>query len=270
MYSIEDRTTIITGAASGIGQALAVHMALRGCHLALVDINEIGLQETVKRAAQSGCRISAHVVDVADSDQMERLPQAVLALHPRIDILVNNAGVSLAGPFESYSLADLEWILRINLLGTIYGCKAFIPYLRQRGEGAVVNVASDFGMVGFPGKTAYCTTKFAIRGLSESLRAELWGSGISVTCVYPGAADTGLIRNSRAVDPRKREIEAQFVARRGIPLDTVARKIVRGIERRQARVLIGTDTLLIDWVARLFPGLTAALIGRFHKRLPFI
>jgi short-subunit dehydrogenase len=270
MASLHDRVAVITGAASGIGQALALELALRGCHLALVDIHEDGLRETAARAAQAGCRVSMHRVDVADRDQMARLPEAVLARHTQVDILVNNAGVALAGPFESCSMADLEWIVGVNLWGTIYGCKVFLPVLRQRGGGAIVNISSDFGMLGLPGKTAYCSTKFAIRGLSEALRAELWGSGITVTCVYPGAVDTGLIRSSRAADPRKREIEAQFVARRGIPLAVVSRQIARGIERGQARVLIGRDTLMIDWLARLFPAWTAALIGRFHKRLPFI
>lgn len=270
MYSLKDRVAVITGAASGIGQNLAVHLAQRGCQLALVDINETGLEDTAVQAARSGCRVSTHVVDVAKRDQMERLPEEIMDRHPHIDILVNNAGVSLAGPFESYSIDDLEWILGINVWGTIYGCKFFIPHLRQRGTGAIVNISSDFGMLGLPGKTAYCTTKFAIRGLSEALRAELWGSGITVICVYPGAVDTGLIRNSRAADLHKRDIEAQFVSRRGIPINAVSRQIVMGIERGKARTLIGSDRVVIDWMARLFPGLTATLIGRFHKRLPFL
>ncbi|MCU0494423.1 MAG: SDR family oxidoreductase, partial [Chloroflexaceae bacterium] len=198
------------------------------------------------------------------------LPDAVMQQHGRVDILVNNAGVSLAGPFEGYSRDDLEWIVGVNLWGVIYGCKYFLPLLRQRGAGSIVNIASDFGLVGLPTKSAYCTTKFAIRGLSESLRAELYGTGIHVMCVYPGAVDTNLIRRSRTTDSRKRTLETQFVARRGIPVDYVARRIIRGIERKQGRVLIGQDTYLIDLMTRLFPNLTQCLIGRFHHRLPFL
>jgi short-subunit dehydrogenase len=270
MDSFRDQVAVITGAASGIGQAVAEQLAQRGCHLALVDINAVGLEETAARASSAGCRVSTYVVDVSNHEQMSALPESVLNTHQRIDILINNAGVSLAGPFERYSIDDLEWILGINLWGTIYGCKYFLPTLRQRGAGIIANIASDFGIVGLPGKTAYCTTKFAIRGFSEALRAELWGTGITVICVYPGAVDTGLIRNSRAADPIKRDIEARFVASRGIPIDRVAKRIIYGIERGQGRVLIGMDTRAIDWMARWFPDLTAFLIGRFHKRLPFM
>jgi short-subunit dehydrogenase len=210
------------------------------------------------------------VIDVADREQMSVLPDGVLNQHGRVDLVINNAGVSLAGPFESYSLADLEWIIGINLWGTIYGCKYFLPFLRQRGTGHLVNIASDFGLVGLPTKTAYCTTKFAIRGFSEALRAELYGSGISLTCVYPGAVDTALIRASRTTDTQKRELEAQFVAQRGIPLEQVAQRIIQGIEHKKARVLIGSDTYVIDIMTRLFPNLTQRLIGRFHHRLPFL
>lgn len=270
MDTFKDRVAVVTGAAGGIGQAVAERLGQRGCHLALVDINGVGLQETAARATGAGCRVSTHVVDVSNQEQMRLLPEKVMECHQRIDILINNAGVSLAGLFEEYSMDDLEWILRTNLWGTIYGCKFFLPIFRQHGAGVIVNVASDFGMVGLPGKTAYCATKFGIRGFSEALRAELWGTGIKVVCVYPGAVDTGLIRNSRAADPIKRDIEARFVASRGIPIHRVARQIIRGIERGQGRVLIGMDTLAIDWMARWFPGLMAFLIGRFHKRLPFM
>lgn len=270
MNSLLGHVAVITGAASGIGQAVAVKLAQRGCHLALVDINETGLRETAAQVSQENLRVSIHPVDVSSLEQMQRLPAEVLRCHPYIDILINNAGVALAGPFESCSLDDIDWIIGVNIWGTIYGCKFFLPALRERGEGSIVNISSDFGMVGLPGKTAYCTTKFAIRGLSESLRAELYGTGISVTCVYPGPVDTGIVRNSRAVDLQKRDVEARFLANHGIPLEYVANQVLRGIERRQGRVLIGVDTFIVDWMARWFPGLTAYLIGRFHKVFPFL
>lgn len=270
MASFPDHVCVITGAASGIGRALALHLAQCGCHLALVDLNADGMRDVAQQLRSPQRRVSCHVVDVADHDQMRQLPEDVLQQHGHVDILINNAGVSLAGPFEHYSLADLTWIIDINLWGAIYGCRYFLPIFRQRGYGYVVNIASDFGLVGLPSKTAYCATKFAIRGFSEALRAELHGSGISVTCVYPGAVDTELIRSSRATDPHKRDLEARFVAQRGIPLDHVAQRIVAGVARRQARVLIGSDTYVIDLMTRFFPGLTQRLIGRFHHRLPFL
>jgi short-subunit dehydrogenase len=270
MQSFDNLVGVITGAASGIGRALATHLAQSGCHLALVDVQKDRLNELADQLRSSQRRISVHVVDVGSDDQMRSMPDAVLQQHGRVDILINNAGVSLAGHFEDYSLSDLEWIINTNLWGTIYGCRYFLPALRQQEAGHIVNIASDFGLIGLPTKTAYCTTKFAIRGLSESLRAELHGSGINVCCVYPGAVDTALIRSSRGSDLHKRDLEAEFVAQRGIPLDHVARRIINGIKHNQARILIGRDTYLIDIMSRLAPNLTQYLIGRFHHLIPFL
>lgn len=270
MRVLKDRVAVVTGAASGIGLAVAEHLAGQGCHLALVDNQDEGLRRAAERLSMIGRRVSAHCVDVSDKVQIQALPMEVLAHHRQAHILVNNAGVSLAGPFETYTLDDLEWIMGVNLWGVVYGCSVFLPYLRQREEGHIVNVSSDFGLLGFPTKSAYCTTKFAIRGFSEALRAELHGSQIGVTCVYPGAVDTELIRSARTRDPAKRDLEARFVADRGMPVNVVARRIVRAIERNQGRVLIGSDTYLIDSLTRLFPGLVNELVARFYQRLPFV
>jgi short-subunit dehydrogenase len=270
MRSFENHVCVITGAASGIGRALAIHLAQSGCHLALVDVQEDRLRELAAQLRTPQRQVSFHITDVGNHDQMHSLPDTVLQQHGRIDILVNNAGVSLAGLFEDYSSADLEWIVNTNLWGTIYGCRYFLPVMRRQGTGYIVNIASDFGLIGLPSKTAYCTTKFAIRGLSEALRAELHGSGISLSCVYPGAVDTALIRSSRGSDIHKRDLEAEFVAQRGIPLDHVAQRIIKGVKRKQARILIGRDTYLIDMMSRFTPNLTQYLIGRFHHLIPFL
>ncbi len=268
--TVSGRVATVTGAGSGIGRAVAAELATRGCHLALVDLRKANLHATGRFLAPLGVRISLHTVDVADPRQMESLPDAIMAEHPRLDIMINNAGVSLAGPFDSYHLDDLEWIIGVNLWGMLHGCRVVLPLMRRQGSGHIVNMSSDFGLIGLPSKTAYCATKFAIRGFSEALRAELADSGIRVTCVYPGAVDTNLIRTSRAADPTKRDREAQFVAARATPVDAVARQIVRGIERGQARVLIGRDTFLIDALTRLSPRLANALVTRLSKRLPFV
>ena len=270
MASFPDQVSVVTGAASGIGRALAVELARCGCHLALVHVNVDGLRKVEEELSLLGRRVSAHVVDVSNSEQMQNLPAEVLREHDRVDMLINNAGVSLAGPFESFSMADLDWIVNINLWGVIHGCKFFLPLFRQRGAGHIVNIASDFGLFGLPTKTAYCATKFAIRGFSEALRAELYGSGIHLTCVYPGAVDTELIRASRTLESQKRDLEAAFVAQRGTPAEKVAQKIIRGIQKRRARVLIGRETYAIDFMMRFFPNLTQTLVGRFHRRIPFL
>jgi short-subunit dehydrogenase len=270
MRQLKDRVAVVTGAASGIGRALCYQLALQGCHLALVDLNQGGLRETAAQIAALDVRISTHVADVSSKSAMSQLPEAVGSHHQSVNVLVNNAGVSLSGPFETISLEDLEWIFGINFWGTVYGCKFFLPYLRRAEEAHIVNVASDFGLIGLGTKTGYCSTKFALRGFSEALRSELFGSPIGLTCVYPGAVKTGLIKNGRAWDEEKKELENQFVASRSIPAEKVAACIVRGIKQNSDRVLIGSDTRLIDAMTRLSPTLTAALVARFQKRLPFL
>ncbi|MCI0336000.1 MAG: SDR family oxidoreductase [Acidobacteria bacterium] len=270
MRKLQDRVAVVTGAASGIGLALCQRLAQQGCHLALVDLNQTGLAENAAQIAAQGKRVSIHVIDVSDKTVMERLPDVVLSEHGEVHILVNNAGVSLAGPFETLGLEDLEWIFGINFWGAVYGCKFFLPHLRCSEEAHIVNVSSTFGLFGLSTKTGYCATKFALRGFSEALRAELSDTRIGLTCVYPGAVDTNLVRGGRTWDTEKQKMEAQFVASRSIPVDKVAARIVRGIERNSPRVLIGSDAWLIDVMTRFSPTLMAALGARSQKRVPFL
>lgn len=265
-----DRVAVVTGAGSGIGRALCEALARRGCDLALVDRDEDGLAATVSRLQKSGRRVSCHSVDVADRAQMERLPEGVLREHGRVHLLVNNAGVSVAGPLAEVSLDDYEWIVGVNFWGVVYGCKLFLPHLLREDEAHIVNILSDFGLVGFPTKSAYAATKFAVRGFSESLRAELYGTSVGLTCVYPGPVDTGIVRRGRAWDPVKQEREAEFVKQRSIPMDQVVKRTLRGVERNAPRVLIGRETYLMDFMARYFPGLTARLLPETRKHMPFL
>jgi short-subunit dehydrogenase len=264
------QVAVVTGAASGIGRAISAALARRGCDLALVDREEAGLHETRSLIEQTGRTLSLHFLDVSQRPAMERLPEAVLQAHGGVHLLVNNAGVSLAGPLEQLALADLEWIVGVNFWGVVYGCKLFLPYLRRQPEAQIVNILSDFALIGFPTKSAYCATKFAVRGFSEALRAELHGSGIGLTCVYPGPADTNLVRDGRTWDPEKNEREAQFLKERGIPLERIAARVVRGIEKNAARVLIGRETYATDLMSRLFPAWTNTLVARVRKRFPFV
>lgn len=261
---------VVTGAALGIGRELSVQLAGEGCRLALVDVNETGLAETAGRINQSGGQTSIHVADVSNAVRMERISEEITQRHGAVHLLINNAGVSLAGPFETSSLADWEWIVGVNFWGVVHACKFFLPALRREPEAHLVNVASDFALIGCPTKSAYCATKFAVRGFTEALRTELLDTNVKVTCVYPGPVNTGLVQRGRAWDAEKRNLEAHFLAQRGIAADKAAARIVAGIQRNAARVLIGKESRLADLAARCFPVWSNTLIGRLRNRFPFL
>lgn len=260
---------MITGAAGGIGHGLAQALARAGCHLALVDIDASRLEQVAGPLRATGRRVSTHVVDVADRAAMAALPAAVVDAHGAAHILVNNAGVSVAGRFEAVPLADLDWIFAINVWGVIHGCHAFLPVLRAQDEAHIVNVGSSFGLLNMAGKTGYGTTKFAVRGFSEALRAELAGSRVGLTVLYPGPVATDIVHRGRVADPAQREAEARFLASRALPVERAAQAMLRAIRRNQARVLVGMDYRIIDWLARLSPALAAWFAAQMARRMPF-
>ena len=268
MHLNEQTVAVVTGAASGIGRGIALELARRGCRLALVDIDEAGLTRT--QALAPHAHVSIHRTDVGDLAAMQALAEAVVREHGGVHVLVNNAGVSVTAPLDALKIEDFEWLMRVNFWGVVFGCKVFLPYLRREKEARICNVLSDFALVGFPTKSPYCASKFAVRGFSESLQAELYGSSVGVTCVYPGPVDTGLVKHGRAWDAAKQQAEADFVARRSLPVEKVARRICDGLARNRRRVLIGKETYLIDFMKRLAPSLTTRLVGKVRRRLPFL
>ena len=261
---------VVTGAASGIGKAVASELAKRGCHLALVDINESALQETVAELSNSNQQhVTAHLTDVSSESEMRKLAARVFQEHGQVHLLINNAGVAVASPFDQLDLRDFQWLMGVNFWGTVFGCKFFLPHLAAADSAAIVNILSDFALIAFPTKTCYSASKFAVRGFSEALRAELYGSSVSLTCVYPGPVNTNIIRSSRAWDTGKQRLEAEFLEKRGLPIERVARRIIDGAEKGRARVLIGKETYLVDIMARAFPAITNSLTGRLREKIPF-
>ena len=268
MKTLRDRVAVVTGAGSGIGRALAAALAQKGCHLALVDVNATGLAATAREVAALGRRISTHVVDVADRVAMEVLPDAVVAAHGRVHVLVNNAGVALDGTFEQLPLDDIAWLFGVNVWGVVHGCKVFLPVLRREVEAHIVNVSSVFGLLGVPENSAYCASKFAVRGLSESLWVELAGSGIGVTCVHPGGVKTHIARSARLRDETRRNAvvtEFERVAR--MTPERAAARIVRAIERGTPRLRLGPETYVADWAKRLAPTMTQRLLVGVYRRV---
>lgn len=256
MMPLRGAVAVVTGAASGIGAALADALAARGCALALADVNAAGLREVAARARLAGVAVSEHRLDVADNEAVAAFPDAVLAEHGRVSVLVNNAGVALGGRFEQVSPEDFDWLVSINFGGVVRMTRAFLPLLRREPAAQLVNLSSVFGIVAPPGQTAYAASKFAVRGFSEALRHELKGSTVGVTVVHPGGVRTAIAANARRAGLSNAETEAQAKAwARFLRLDPrdAAERIVRGIERREKRVLVGRDAQWIAAIQRLFP-----------------
>ncbi len=251
------RTAVITGAGGGIGRAIAVSLARRGCHLALADVDEAGMSGTAELVRTHGVRVTRHRLDVADREAVANFPSLVTAEHPCVDVLVNNAGVAVGGTFEQVSEEDFEWLFEINFWGVVRMTRAFLPLLRASGDARVVNLSSVFGLVAPPEQAAYAASKFAVRGFSEALRHELEGSGVGVTVVHPGGVATSISEKARVpagVSPeeveRRRELFRKLLR---LPPEVAGETIVRGIERRQPRILVGSDAKLLSVVARLLP-----------------
>lgn len=252
---LDGRTAVVTGAASGIGRAIAVSLARRGCNLALADIDEAGMAETAELIR--GCRVSRHRLDVADRIAVAQFPNVVAAEHDGVDLLINNAGVAAGGTFEQVSAKDFEWLFEINFWGVVCMTRAFLPLLRASEDARVVNLSSVYGLVAPPEQTAYSASKFAVRGFSEALRHELEGSGIGVSVVHPGGVATSIVKNARlpagATEDEIARRHEKYRKLLRLPPEIAGETIVRGIERRSPRILIGSDAKAISLIARLFP-----------------
>jgi short-subunit dehydrogenase len=254
---LDNRTAVITGAASGIGRALAVSLAARRCNLALADVNEVGLAETARLVQSNSVRVTRHVIDVTDRDALAALPKAVATQHGGTDILINNAGVAIGGTFDQVREADFEWLFEINFWAVVRLTRAFMPLLKASDDARLVNLSSLYGLISPPGQTAYSAAKFAVRGFSNALRFELEGSKVGVTVVHPGGVATSIAESARmpeGVPPE--EIEAQLQrARRALtmPPAKAGEIIANAIERRAARVLVGRDAKLLSLLERIAP-----------------
>ena len=263
---LSGRTAVVTGAASGIGRAIAVSLARRGCHLALADINETGMAETADLARKHDIRVSQHRIDVADKTAIANFPDVITSEHPRVDILVNNAGVAAGGTFEQISEENFEWLFDINFWGVVRMTRAFLPILRASDDARLVNLSSIYGVVAPPEQTAYSASKFAVRGFSEALRHELAGTNIGVNVVHPGGVATSIVDNARVPFgvseeeiTRRRDKHRKLLT---MPPAIAGETIVRAVERRQSRVLVGSDAKAISLIARLLPASYWKLLAR--------
>ncbi|MGB5331604.1 MAG: SDR family oxidoreductase [Woeseiaceae bacterium] len=265
MRNWSGKVAVVTGAASGIGRALAVLLAERGAIVALVDIDEEGLSNTGDQITAGGGVCSRHVVDVADQGAVEALATEVVRQHGAVHLLVNNAGVSVVQRAEAITYDDFEWLMKINFWGVVYGTKSFLPHLRLSDEAHIVNVSSLFGIMSMPLQSAYNASKFAVRGFTEALKMELADSTVGVSCVHPGGIKTEITRNSRigegALEMSHEELHSAFERAAPTKPAKAAAVILRGIEKNKRRILIGLDARIADWIVRHFPGTYERILG---------
>jgi short-subunit dehydrogenase len=256
---LKNSVALVTGAAGGIGGALARNLARRGCHLALTDLKAAPLSETAAAARALGVTVSEHVFDIADSAAIAAFPAVVEAQHGRLTVLCNCAGVALGGTFAQVSLEEFDWLFQINFWSVVRMMKAFMPMLEREPEAQIVNISSLFGLIGPPGQAAYASSKFAVRGVSEVVRHELdlAGKHIGVTVVHPAGVRTGIAKNARlaAALPKEEAERMDGIWEKFLTdsPDSVAETIITGVERRQRRILCAKDAARIDRIQRLMP-----------------
>jgi NAD(P)-dependent dehydrogenase (short-subunit alcohol dehydrogenase family) len=276
MHDFKDKVAAITGAGSGIGRALAVELARRGAALALADVDDEGLAHTADQVQAAGGRVGIARVDVADRAAVFDWAARTRETFGRVNLAINNAGVALSSFAQSTRPEDFQWLMGINFWGVVNGTQAFLPHLRESGEGHLVNISSLFGLMAMPTQSAYNASKFAVRGYTEALRMELVmeGAPVGVTCVHPGGVATNIAMASR-IDPAMEQasgIDAQTQRRRANKMlqvttpESAALQILRGVERNAARVLVGPDARFMDLCVRLLgAGYQRLVIQKFRR-----
>jgi short-subunit dehydrogenase len=271
-YSFAGGTGVVTGAASGIGAALAPALAARGSDLVLLDRDAERLSGVAGgvRARFPDRKVTTYVVDLADDDATQEIGRTLAAAHPETTLLVNNAGVALGGRFDQVTLEEFDWVLAINFRAVVRLTHALLPVLKARPGTHLVNVSSVFGIVAPPGQAAYAASKFAVRGFSEAVRHELAADGVGVTVVHPGGIRTRIAesaRNGSGVSPAEiDEGRRQFAKLLRMPPEQAAAQIVDAIEQRRPRLLIGWSAKIPDVLARVLPGSYWRLVARRPSR----
>ncbi len=268
--SFRDKVCVVTGAGSGIGRAVAINLAARGASLAISDINPASLAETVGMIGGSN-RVRVDPLDVADPAAIEPYAAKVRESFGPADFVFNIAGLARIGRFKDTPLASFEKVMNVNYWGVVRMTKAFLPQLIET-RGCVVNISSLFGMVGVPGNTHYCSSKFAVRGFNEALAAEMDEHGVGVVSVHPGGVATNIARAAEldALPPdaaSREEVNARFEKLARTPPQRAAEIIVEGAARRRRRVMVGPDARIISFVQRLFPASYNRILAPLFSRL---
>ncbi len=269
MKSLKNKVAVVTGAGQGIGRMLAVNLAKEGCSLALADVNQDSLKETATLIDNPNVKVTLHVVDVSERDEVYQFAAEANAGHGKVDLVINNAGVLLWEFIEDLNYDDFEWIMRINLWGVIYCSKAFLPILKKQREGHIVNLSSAAAFAPAPSIGPYLVSKCAVSGFTQTLCQELNRSHINVSCVYPGGVKTGIFRTGRIykfaspqMNPNNSVKWAETNIARITP-DKASKDIIVGIKKNKKRILIGLDAHILYWMSRLAPDMSSKLMQSF-------
>lgn len=271
MKDLKNKVVVVTGAGSGIGRALAQALAVRGCRLAISDVNAEGLAETA--ALITGSDVKTYKLDVGDRDAIYAHAAEVVKDFGQVNVIINNAGVALSATVREMSDVDFEWIMNIDFWGVAHGTRAFLPHLIASGDGHVVNISSLFGLIGVPTQSAYNAAKFAVRGFTESLRQEmkLEKQPVAVSCVHPGGIRTN-IANSARMSKAEHAVELRkgFDKLAMTTPEKAAQTIVKGILKNESRILVGPDAWGIDAIQRLLGSAYQPLVERFSRKNLYI
>ena len=278
MKNLKNKVAAITGAGSGMGQQLAVLLAKAGCHLSISDVNEKGLAETVELVKPYNVRVTSKKVNVAKLEEVRAWAADTVQNHGSVNMIFNNAGVALGSTVEGANYEDLEWIMGINYWGVVYGTKEFLPYIKKSGEGHIINTSSLFGLTAQPTQSAYNSSKFAVRGFTESLRQELdiENCGVSALCVHPGGIRTNIANDARMNDSLKslgmnpEKSAKAFNKLLRMPAEDASQQILDAVLKNKRRLLIGNDAKAIDLMQRILPTgyqKVTALATKLSKRL---
>jgi NADP-dependent 3-hydroxy acid dehydrogenase YdfG len=271
MRGFAGKVAVVTGAGSGIGQALAIELARSGASVAISDINTEGLADTEERIKAIGAPVKADRLDVTEREAFELYADAVKEHFGKVNQIYNNAGIAFAGDIEVSEFKDIEKVMDVDFWGVVNGTKVFLPHLIESGDGHIINVSSVFGLFSVPGHGAYNAAKFAVRGFTEALRQEMEVAGhpVKVTTVHPGGIKTNIVRNMSAVDGVDKEKLTKTFDRKlaSTTPEQAARIILDGVRKNRARVLVGPDAKALDLIVRVAGSRYQRLFSTVMSRL---
>jgi len=271
MEGFAGKVAVVTGAASGIGQALAIELARSGARLAISDIDTEGLAGTEERVNAIGASVKADRLDVTEREVFLAYADAVNEHFGTVNQIYNNAGIAFHGDVEVSPFKDIERVMDVDFWGVVNGTKAFLPHLIASGDGHVINISSVFGLFSVPGQAAYNAAKFGVRGFTEALRQEMIRAGhpVKVTTVHPGGIKTSIARNMTTVHGVDRDGLAESFEKKlaSTSPQKAARIILDGVRKNKARVLVGTDAKVLDLIVRLTGSRYQRIVSTAMERL---